>query len=115
MSLISKCPFKLNSENKNVCTFEEKFKVKFKAKIKKLLVKVKVIKPKSGFRKQASKAALYGTPIANKEELKFCDWTTKKDHRKILEKFHEYSLKNDYTHAVKHCQETLITLCLKNY
>ena len=53
----------------------------------------------SGYRKQkqASKAALYGIPMANKEELKFCDWTTKNDHRKILEKFHEYSLKNDYT------------------
>ena len=116
MSLLSKCSFKLNSENKNVCTFEEKFKVKFKAKTK-TLVKLRLLKPKSGFRKkkQASKAALYGTPIANKEELKFCDWTTKKDHRKILEKFHEYSLKNDYTHAVKHCQETLITLCIKNY
>ena len=35
-------------------------------------------KPLSGYRKQkASKVALYGIPIANKEELKFCDWMTK--------------------------------------
>ena len=34
--------------------------------------KIRLIKPKSDFKKK-SKAALYGTPMANKEELKFCD------------------------------------------
>ena len=39
--LVTLCPFKLNLENKNVCTFKEKFKVKFNARSK---TSVKVIK-----------------------------------------------------------------------